>query len=203
VSSSPWNLAWHPRAGQDHPPDKARFEPPACTVRPDDIPRITGGLWTSPLLKLPQLGTFSMWSILHDREGYGSHSSQAWEIAWPHESQTAVIDSLKDLQDLVERYPCTAHRRRDTWGLICGHRHPWETPDKPEHDEMNWPVLDFAKLAADGYTALHVTVRGHDATWQTKPGTTAMGCETVLWLAPEWNIIGPVQTQVWPFEDEG
>jgi hypothetical protein len=191
LNPSPWNLAWHPRLHNRYArPDPARFAPAACSA--GSPPRITGGLWTSPILKLPGRKV-TAWSVEHDREGMNAHSRLAYEIAWPAPDRMAVIGSKQDLDGLYQRYRCRAHRSKSTWGSICG---PWEDQDLPCHDEISWPPLDFAALAAD-YDALYLTEAGRDATWLTNPGTSAMACETVLWLQPVWHIIGKIRTGRW------
>lgn len=185
----PFPLAWHPRVSGDRP-DPARFTVPTCGS--DNIPfRTGGGLWTSPMIG----ARHSVWSIHADQENItGILTRQGWALAWPDPARTARVERLPDLQALVERYPCRAHRPLERQGMLCSQAFTDPAAqDLPYHDSRMAPPLDFAAMSAD-FDAIHLSEAGRKATWHTLPGTTMWSVETVLWLAPVWQLLHPVTT---------
>lgn len=176
-----WPLAWHPNIPGDRP-DRAKFVAPACGAASQ---RTQHGFWTSPMLG-PQ---YSMWSIHHDKNNMTYHQvREGWAIGWPDPARTAVIDSLADLQHLVEEFPCTAHSEARDWLRA-------NDPALREiHDGMFFPTLDFAAMTGR-YDAIDLTEAGRQATWFTVPGTTLWDAPTVLWLTPAWEALHPITTK--------
>lgn len=191
----PFPLAWHPRVSGDRP-DPGRFTVPACAH--GDIFRTGGGLWTSPMLG----ERYSVWSVYADKEDIGGQlSREGWALAWPDPARTARIDTLGDLQTLVDRFPCRAHRPLEHNGLCGVEMVSWEFGREAVgnpvgmHDSRLAPPLDFAAMSAQ-FDAVYLSEKGRQATWLTLPGTTIWSIETVLWLAPAWRLLRPITTDV-------
>lgn len=179
----PWPLGWHARTDDpDAIPDPARFETPACGG-PDRMPP-AGGLWTSPIL----FDTQTLWSsygIKNNMSGFNFW--HAWQLEWPPADQTAVIDSERDLHQLIDAYPCRLHRSKRTGYDLCAPWRPYEDPNLPVHETFLFPAMDYTALAGD-FAALYLTEAGRQATWGKDPGTSAFEVETVLWLRPQWKL---------------
>lgn len=189
----PWPLAWHPSVPDDTL-DPARFSVPQCGSQDMRYQRINGGLWTSPMITRH----YSAWSIQHDVDNMSAHQvREGWALDWPDPARTAVVDSLADLTGLVARFPCRAHRSLHAF-FMTGARCTFDELDsdlydRPMHDDMLFPPLDFPAMA-QVYDAFHVTAEGIRNTRQTVPGTTAWAVQTVLWLKPVWRVLHPIAT---------
>lgn len=136
-------------------------------VRNRDYPWVKpkGGLWTSTYTPLDPDGPcdWYRWSKAEDFRMYEWRHPHVYTVST--QLKIIEIDSQQDLVDLLSEY-------RDP------NRFGYSDPDL----EQQYP--DWAKLARDGFDAVHLTERGQWATRLVLTGPDLYGwdCESTLWL---------------------
>lgn len=165
--------------GDAHDPaltEPAKFRP-VLNAEGSVKPR-AGGLWTSPVGKTGPAGEIieTAWTAYCRSESVGpDRCTHFLEIAPAPRARSLRVDGQDDLRAVHDQYALPAA------GISF--------PGLPE-----WAVLDWERMAEDGWDAVYLTERGqYETRFPEDPGMSWYGWDvaTVLWLRPSYKVVTP------------
>ena len=122
----------------------------------------SGGLWTSTYTD-----NSSAWVDWCISENFTDPYANDWHIVYPKQNLKIIeIDNYHHCEMLFEKYLSSSSLMQTGLGAS----------------------LDFEKIAADGFDAIHITQQGEWATRLTRPWTLyGWDCESTSWL--KWSFV--------------